>query len=111
MDVMTASAVATIPLPTRLVGGTTSTPVSNVAPAIAARALAKGKEFEALYLNEMLNHMTAGLAQNTGFDGGHAEQQWRSLYNDQLGRAILAKGGLGIAQTIAASLIKAQETR
>lgn len=108
---MTTSTIASIPLPTRLVGGTASAIVSKSTPSIAERALAKGKEFEALYLNEMINHMTAGLVQDTGFDGGHAEQQWRSLYNDQLGRAILAKGGLGIAQTIAASLIRAQETR
>lgn len=75
------------------------------------RAVAAAREFESIFLAQVLNSMTSGLGENTGFDGGHAETQWRGLMNEHLAKNIAAGGGVGIAQSVTRELIRAQEAR
>lgn len=74
-----------------------------------AKAAAQGKEFESVFLGQVLNSLTQGLGEKTGFDGGSAEQQWRSILNEHVGRAVAAKGGVGIASAVARELLRNQE--
>ncbi|MDO9639084.1 MAG: rod-binding protein [Pseudotabrizicola sp.] len=72
--------------------------------------LNKAKEMEAVFLSEMLSH--AGLGESSGtFGGGPGEDQFASFLRNAQARSIVEKGGLGLAQTIFSSLIRAEEAR
>jgi Rod binding domain-containing protein len=66
-------------------------------------------EFEAVFASEMLSHMFSGVGTGGPFGGGHGEEMFRSLLVDQYGKALGRSGTLGIADQVAAQLIKAQE--
>ena len=70
---------------------------------------AQGREFESIFLSQVLNTISQGLGEKTGFDGGSAEQQWRSILNEHVGRSIAARGGIGLAQSVSRELLRAQE--
>jgi len=74
-------------------------------------AQAQGQEFEAIFLGQVLNTISQGVAEKTGFDGGGAEQQWRSILNEHVGKSIAARGGIGIAAAVTRELLRAQEAR
>jgi Rod binding domain-containing protein len=103
-----------MPIPLSLATGAAvsigKTVLSHLAPE-AQRALRSAREFESVFLSQVLNTMTSGLGQQTGFDGGHAESQWRTLMNEHLAKRITEKGGLGIADSVAQELLRAQEMR
>jgi peptidoglycan hydrolase FlgJ len=70
----------------------------------------KAKEIEVVFLTEMLSH--AGLGESSEqFGGGIGEEQFSSFLRTAQARAMVEKGGLGLAQTIFASLVKAEEAR
>ncbi|MFN4154145.1 MAG: rod-binding protein [Paracoccaceae bacterium] len=70
--------------------------------------LEKANEMEAAFLSEMLAH--AGLGESPdGFGGGLGEEQFSSFLRSEQARSIVDKGGLGLAQTIFDSLVKARE--
>lgn len=75
------------------------------------QAEAQGREFEAIFLGQVLNTLSQGLGEKTGFDGGSAEQQWRSILNEHIGTSIAKRGGIGIAQAVTRELLRAQEAR
>lgn len=81
-------------------------------PAIAAAAapedrpnsaalLRKAQELEAAFLAEMLGH--AGLEggdADSGFSGGVGEAQFASFLRGEQAKLIVAKGGIGLAETL-----------
>ena len=66
-------------------------------------------EFEAVFASEMLSHMFQGVGTDPEFGGGHGEEAFRSLMVDQYGKALAKTGTLGIADKVAAEMIKIQE--
>lgn len=88
------------------------------APADAAigRGLANAKarevaqDFEAIFITTMLEHMGRDTQNGDGlFGGGQGETMFHSLMNDEYGKAIAAKGGFGIADSIYKFILQAQE--
>lgn len=73
----------------------------------AARATAV--EFEAMFLSQLLEHMTAGLKTDGPFGGGHAETVYRSMQNQEFAKAIVRAGGVGIADAVQREILKLQE--
>lgn len=60
---------------------------------------ARAQEMEALFLAEMLGH--AGLGATSGdFGGGVGEEQFASFLRAEQARAITAKGGIGLAESL-----------
>jgi Rod binding domain-containing protein len=84
--------------------------VAKLAPQ-AQRAVAAAREFESVYLAQALNGMTSNIGQGSGFDGGHAEAQWRTMMNEHLARHLAAAGGIGLADSVARELLRGQEGR
>ena len=70
---------------------------------------AAAKEFEAVFLAQMLAPMFAGIKTDGPFGGGHAEDTYRSLMMDAYAEEIVAAGGIGIADQLKAELLKTQE--
>ncbi len=82
----------------------------RIDPAAAERAKKLAGEFESVFLSQMLNQMKSS-ERDGGFDGGHAEEQWTGLMNEQMGRMIAARGGVGLSDQIARELLRTQESR
>ena len=70
----------------------------------AARTTAES--FESLFVGQMLEYMTQGIEVDPEFGGGHAEEMWKSMMNQEYGKHIVKSGGLGIANQVMASMIK-----
>ncbi|WP_420414469.1 rod-binding protein [Roseibium sp.] len=73
----------------------------------AARAAAE--EFEAVFLNNMLQNMFTGLENGGAWDGGTGSDAWQSMLVDEYARTISAAGGVGIADSVERELLALQE--
>ncbi len=73
----------------------------------AARHTAE--DFEAFFISSYLDAMFAGLKTDGPFGGGHAEGVYRSLLNQELGKAIARSGGVGVADQVMQEILKLQE--
>lgn len=73
-----------------------------------AKAKSSAIDFESVFLTQILNSMSEGLGQDTGFDGGSGEAQWRSMLNEFMARSISGSGGI-IAPDVTQELLKLQE--
>lgn len=69
------------------------------------------REFEAMFLAQMLAPMFESLESDGLFGGGPAEDIYRSLLADEYGKAISRSGGVGIADQVQAELLRLQETQ
>ena len=69
---------------------------------------AAAKDFESMFVSEMLRPMFEGIGDDPMFGGGQAESTWRSLMIDEYGKQITRSGGIGISDAIKASMIEMQ---
>ena len=67
--------------------------------------------FEASFLSQMLKPMFEGLSTDGPFGGGEAEGQWRSFMIDAMAKKTVQAGGIGLADTVMAEMIKMQEQK
>lgn len=67
------------------------------------------KEFESVFITEMLKPMFEGLEVNKMFGGGKGEEVFKSMMLDEYGKIIAQKGGIGLADNIMAQLLEYQE--
>jgi Rod binding domain-containing protein len=72
-------------------------------------ALKVGRQFETMFLSEMLNPMFQGLKPDKVFGGGHGEEMFRSLQVDEFAKGITAQGGIGIAAAVQREILRIQE--
>jgi Rod binding domain-containing protein len=68
------------------------------------------KEFEAVFLNEMLSPMFEGISTDGPFGGGEGEDTYRSLMIEQYANNISAQGGIGLASSIQSAILAMQGT-
>jgi peptidoglycan hydrolase FlgJ len=73
------------------------------------KARTAAKEFEAVFLNTMLEGMFEGLKTDGPFGGGSAEKTYRSLMVTEYAKQISQNGGLGLSDQITRDLIALQE--
>ena len=78
-------------------------------PAKAAAVKKAAQDFEAMFMTSMLESMTAGAKPDKMFGGGQGEQMYRSMLNQEYGKAIASTGTLGIADAIEREMLKLQE--
>jgi Rod binding domain-containing protein len=67
------------------------------------------REFEEVFLAQMLQPMLSGLAPEAPFGGGPGEEMWQSMLVTEYGKAIVARGGIGIADAVVREALLAQE--
>lgn len=67
------------------------------------------EEFEAFFVAQVFNAMSAGLKSDGPFGGGPAEGPYRSMLNQEYAKAIAGTGGLGIANQVYNEIIRYQE--
>ncbi len=68
------------------------------------------RDFEAMFLSNMLQPVFAGLKSSKGFfGGGHAEDTFQSMLVDEYGKQMAKAGGVGIAKMVYDQILKLQE--
>ena len=66
------------------------------------------KEFEAVFIAQMLKPMFETVETDGPFGGGNAENIFRSMMVDEYGKIIAEQGGIGIADALKNQLIEMQ---
>ena len=92
---------------TNFVTNVATDPKSSAAKDLAARETAE--DFEALFISQMLNNMTAGLETDKTFGGGEAEKIFKSMLNDEYAKSMSRQGGIGIADIVYREILALQE--
>jgi len=96
-------------------------PMKVAAPVAATPGVTPGRsaekthqtaeDFEAFFISQMFEHMTAGMKVDKTFGGGQAETIYRSMQNEQFGKALAKAGGVGVADEVYREMLKMQEAK
>lgn len=104
MDVSLAAAID----PKLAQGADASRPLSG---AELAKARQTAEDFEAFFVGMYLETMFSGIRTDGPYGGGPAEDVYRSMLNQEFGKAIAQSGGLGIADQVMSEILKIQEAQ
>lgn len=83
-------------------------PITLPTPSRHDQLLAKAEELEATFLAEMLAHSGLGEMQGA-FGGGQGEAQFASFLRQEQAKLIVQNGGMGLAELIFNSMVKAED--
>lgn len=72
------------------------------------QAAAVARQFERMFIAEMLAPMFQGLETDGPFGGGRAEATFRPMLLDQYADAIARGGGIGIADSVLKEILRMQ---
>jgi peptidoglycan hydrolase FlgJ len=73
-----------------------------------AEAQRIGKDFEQMFLSQMLAPMFEGIGEGP-FGGGYGEKMFKSMQLDEYAKALTRSGGIGIAGAVAREMLRLQE--
>jgi flagellar protein FlgJ len=76
----------------------------------AAKAKANGEDFEAMFLNSMMQHMFENVGKGP-FSGGQGASVWRSFLTDEYSKSFVKAGGIGLAKEVERALLAQQEIK
>ena len=79
-------------------------------PVSAARVAAEktAQDFDAVFSGAMAKMMLESVEVDERFGGGNGEEMFRGVLAEQLGPAISARGGLGIAPAVLQQILRLQ---
>ena len=86
-------------------------PVLSGSAKTAAAAEKAAKDFEAVFINQMLSTMFEGVKTDGPLGGGPAEGMFRSMMIDQYSKTIAGQGGFGLADQVKREILRLQEIR
>lgn len=84
---------------------------ANVAHKDAMQIQALAKDFEAFFAGLVFDEMTAEMEPDELTGGGTGEDMFRSLLNQEFGKAVARGGSLGIADIVQRQLLQLQEVQ
>lgn len=67
------------------------------------------KDFEAMFVTEMMRPMFEGIEVDSTFGGGKTEEVFRGFMLDEYGKMVAETGQLGIADMVKQAMIEMQE--
>lgn len=73
-----------------------------------AEAAKIGKDFEQMFLSQMLQPMFEGIGEGP-FGGGYGEKMFKSMQLDEYAKALTNSGGIGIAKAVSREILLMQE--
>ena len=91
-----------------LLAGTPASSPGAMSNADRERMRKTAEEFEASFLSQMMKPMFEGLSTDGPFGGGEAEGTWRSFMIDAMAKKTVQAGGIGLADTVMAEMIRMQ---
>jgi len=83
-------------------------PITLLPPTRQDQLMAKAQDLEAAFLAEMLSHSGLGEMQGA-FGGGQGEAQFTSFLRQEQAKLVVQQGGLGLAELIFNSMVKAED--
>ena len=86
-------------------------PGANYSDASKAKAKTASQDFEAVFLNSMIQQMFTGLQGDGPMGGNGATGIWRSFLTDEYAKGFAKAGGIGIADQVYSALLSQQEAR
>lgn len=90
------------------INGVSSIPYPDVKSAAAPANLAKqAQDFEAVFIGKLVNTMFETVEKGS-FSDSNAESAFQGIMGEQIGSAIAARGGIGLAPSVLAQLIRLQ---
>ncbi|MCB1538894.1 MAG: rod-binding protein [Rhodospirillales bacterium] len=84
---------------------------TKIDPAKMKEIDATAKEFESMFIAQMIQPMFEGLSADPAFGGGEAEDTWKGMMIEQYGHKLAEAGGFGLSDSIRAAMIQMQETQ
>jgi Rod binding domain-containing protein len=69
------------------------------------------QDFEAFFVGSMMESMTSEMQPDEVFGGGHGEEMWRSMLNQEYGKEVAKGGKLGLSSSVMTAMLKMQEER
>lgn len=72
----------------------------------AEKAKEVGREFEAMFLSQMLQPMFETVKTNSMFGGGHGEDAFKGIMVDEYAKQIARRGSLGIADLVTRQVLE-----
>lgn len=81
---------------------------ANVRGLSEEQAKKAAEQFESFFLGQMLEYMNTDIDGQGMFGGGHAEDVWRSMLNQEYGKEIAKSSSLGVADAVMRSMLQAQ---
>lgn len=66
------------------------------------------KDFESFFIGQMLEYMNTDIKTDGLFGGGHSEEVWRSMLNQEYGKEIAKSNSIGVSDAVMRSLLQAQ---
>jgi flagellar protein FlgJ len=73
------------------------------------RTAGAAREFEAVFLSEMMSHIFSGISTDPLFGGGTGEDMFKNMLVNEYGKQMTAKGGIGIATQLQKMMIELQQ--
>jgi peptidoglycan hydrolase FlgJ len=87
--------------------GTTAQKTDGTVAGRNGQAVKKvAKEFESLFIGMMLKSMRETVGKDKLTDGGHGEEVYRSLLDQEYAKALSEHGGIGLAAMMERQLVK-----
>lgn len=74
-----------------------------------AQARKTAREFEAYFLAQFVDRMFQGIPKDRLAGSGNGEEIFRGLMSQEYGKAMSARGGIGIADQVYREILKTQE--
>lgn len=65
--------------------------------------------FEAVFLSQILKSMSIGLKSDGPMGGGHSEDIFRDVLNEEISTQISRNGGIGLSDAVYREILKTQE--
>lgn len=78
---------------------------------LAAKARAQAQDFEAMFLNAMVQNMFTGIGEEGPLGDATGVGIWRSFLTDEYAKTFVKAGGVGIADCVYGALLAQQEAR
>ncbi len=69
----------------------------------------KAKDFEAVFISSMLQPVFDSIDVDGTFGGGQGEKVFRSMLVQEYGRKMVDTGGIGLAESVYETMLRAQE--
>ncbi len=82
--------------------------VKVATPEQRAKITKTAQAFEASFLSAMLGHMFTGVDAEAPFSGGAGEKAFRSFMTDAIATSMSKAGGVGLAKSVTAEMLKMQ---
>ncbi|MCE9507832.1 MAG: rod-binding protein [Alphaproteobacteria bacterium] len=70
---------------------------------------AAAKDFEAVFLSQMMSHMFDEVETDTAFGGGQGEEMFRGMLVQEYGKMMAKGNGIGISSQLQKMLIQMQQ--